>query len=113
MKASADGDVEIHDLGSDAVSSSFLRHLQGLAPPGMHRDEVFRYASRGVQFYAPLPKELREASSTLRELYGIYIFLLAAAAFLARGRHRVIMDNLGCVFIMGGIMPPFAVGGKQ
>ena len=54
-----------------------------------------------------------DASSTLRELYSIYIFLLEFAAYLARGRHRVIMDNLGCVFIMGGIVPPFAVGGKQ
>jgi len=22
------------------------------------------------------------------------------------------MDNLGCVFILGGVVPPFAVGGK-
>ena len=99
--------------GADAISSSFLCHLQGIAPPGMRREEVLRYACKGIQFYAPLPREMLDASSTLRELYGIYIFLLAFAAYLARGRHRVIMDNLGCVFIMGGIVPPFAVGGKQ
>ena len=54
-----------------------------------------------------------DASSTLRGLYRIYVFLLAFAAYLARGRHRVIMDSLGCVFIIGGIVPSFAVGGKQ
>jgi len=99
--------------GPDAAASSFLRYLRGKAPPDMQCDEVVRYACRGIQFYAPLPRELLDASSTLRELYGIYIFLTAVAAFLAGGRHRVILDNLGCVFIMGGIVPPFAVGGKQ
>ena len=30
--------------GANAVSSSFLRHLQGIAPPGMRREVVLRYA---------------------------------------------------------------------
>ena len=67
----------------------------------MHRDEVFSYACRKQ---APLPAEMLDASSTPHELYGIYIFSLAAAAYLARGRYQVIMDNFGCVFIMGGMM---------
>ena len=29
------------------------------------------------------------------------------------GWHKVIMDNLGCVFIMGGVVPPFATGGRS
>ena len=49
----------------------------------------------------------------LRELHGIVTFVTAAAHLLVGGRHRVLMDNLGCVFIMGGVVPPFAVGGKQ
>jgi len=79
----------------------------------MQRDVIVKYACRGIHFYAPLPEELLDASSTLSELFGIYIFISAAAAYLAKGRHQVILDNLGCVFIMGGVVPPFAVVGKQ
>ena len=28
-------------------------------------------------------------------------------------RHKVVMDNLGCVFIMGGVVPSFATGGRE
>ena len=80
--------------GADAISSSFLRHLHSMAPPGMRQEEVFRYACKCIQFYAPLPKEMLDASSTLRELYGIYIFLMAFAAYLAKGRHLVIIDEI-------------------
>ena len=39
-------------------------------------------------------------------------FVMAAVALLAGGHHQVVMDNLGCVFITGGVVPPFPVGGK-
>ena len=55
---------------------------------------------------AALPPALRRASSTLRERYGIAVFVTAA-------RFRAFMDNLGCVFVLGGVAPAFAVGGKQ
>ena len=62
---------------------------------------------------APLPEELLTASPTLRELYGVLLFIRAARVLLGRGRHRLIMDNLGCAFILGGVVPPLAVGGKR
>jgi hypothetical protein len=62
---------------------------------------------------AALPEELCSASSTLRELYGLALFIRAVRVLLGRGRHRLVMDNLGCVFILGGVVPPFAVGGKR
>jgi len=61
---------------------------------------------------AALPPHLLDASSTLRELWGIATFITSAAPLLRGGRFRVFMDNLGCVFIMGGVVPAFAVGGK-
>ena len=38
---------------------------------------------------------------------------MAASSLLARGHQRVVMDNLWRVFITGGIVPPFAAGGKR
>jgi hypothetical protein len=49
----------------------------------------------------------------LRELYGIWLFISAVARLLAGGRHLVVMDNLGCIFILGGVLPAFALGGRQ
>jgi hypothetical protein len=43
-----------------------------------------------------------ETSSTLRELFGIYQVLCAIAPLLSWGLHKVVMDNLGCVFTGGG-----------
>jgi hypothetical protein len=54
-----------------------------------------------------------ETSSTLRELFGIYRVLRAITPLLSGGRQKVVMDNLGCVFIMGGVVPPFATGARQ
>ena len=70
-------------------------------------------ARRGIEFMAALPPALRRASSTLRELYGIAVFITAVLPLLRGGRFRVFMDNLSCVFILGGVAQPFAVGGKQ
>jgi hypothetical protein len=74
---------------------------------------ILKRAHDGLEFMAPLPPDLIDASSTLRELFGVVLFIRAVRVFLGRGRHRLIMDNLGCVFILGGVVPPFAVGGKQ
>ena len=61
---------------------------------------------------AALPRHLLAASSTLRVLYGVDLAISALAHLLRGGRHKVVMDNLGCVFIMGGVVPPFATGGR-
>ena len=44
-------------------------------------------------------------SSTLRELYGIVAFIAAVAPLLCGRRNRVLLDNLGCVFILGSVVP--------
>ena len=66
----------------------------------------------GIEFMAALPQHRLEASSTLRELYGVDLAISAMAHLLRGGRHKVVMDNLGCVFIMGGYVPSFATGGR-
>ena len=99
--------------GAAAASSVLAAALAALAPAGVSRRLVLRQAQRGLQFMAALPAELLEASSTLRELFGILAVVSAVAHLLVGGRHRVVMDNLGCVFIMGGVVPAFAVGGKR
>ena len=99
--------------GLAAAASSLVAALRALAPGRLARQHVERQAKAGLQFMAALPAHLLDASSTLRELYGIATFVAAVAHLLRGGRHRVLMDNLGCVFIMGGVVPPFAVGGKQ
>jgi hypothetical protein len=102
----------IYVSGLAAASSALVAALMALAPRGVSRRSVVRQARRGLEFMAALPSALLEASSTLREMHGIVVAVEAVAHLLAGGRHRVIMDNLGAVFINGGVVPSFAVGGK-
>ena len=123
--SSVDGDIasDASDTGVGAFistapgpasgPSALLRALLDRAPAGMSATAVESAARRGIEFMAALPPALRQASSTLRELYGIAVFIMAVLPLLRGGRFRVFMDNLGCVFILGGVAPPFAVGGKQ
>ncbi len=74
----------------------------------MSASEVSRYAQWGIEFVAPLPPVLLAASSTLRELFGVWRFLHAVQSLLRGGRHLLVLDNLGCVFILGGAIPTFA-----
>ena len=94
------------------TASTLVAALLALAPAGLTRRMVGRRARRGIEFMAALPQHLLAASSTLRELYGVDLAISAMAHLLRGGRHRVVMDNLGCVFIMGGVVPPFATGGR-
>jgi len=118
--ASVDGDIasDASDTGVGAflsatsTPSSLFRTLLARAPDGMTRTMVASLLRRGIEFMAPLPQHLLAASSTLRELWGIATFIDAMGTLLRGGRFRVFMDNLGCVFILGGVVPAFAVGGK-
>ena len=121
--SSVDGDIasDASDTGvgafvctrhGDPASSCLLRGLAAMAPAGFAMAAVVSYAQRGLEFAAPLPAELLSASSTLRELFGVARFILAAAHLLRGGRFRLFLDNLGCVFILGGVIPAFAQGGR-
>jgi len=87
--------------------------LQAMLPKGFFRRAVMRYARNGIEFSTHLSSRQRLMSSTHREMYGLVAFIVAVAVLLAKGTHRVVMDNLGCVFILGGRVPEFAAGGKQ
>ena len=93
------GAVTFVDAASVAASA-FVAALVALAPAGLSRRAVVRRARRGVEFLAALPQHLLEASSTLREL------ISASAHLLRGGRRKVVMERLGCVFIMGGVVTP-------
>ena len=99
--------------GPEAASSSVIRALRRVAPEGVSQDELVARARRGIEYMTSFPALVRDDSSTLRELWGVLAFVTAASSLLAGGHHRVVMDNLGCVFITGGLVPPFAVGGKR
>ena len=92
--------------GPEAAASSLVAALRAVAPRGMTRTEVVRRARRGIELVAAFSAAVMTLSSTHRELYGLAIFVSAAAVFLGYGRHQLIMDNLGCVFILGGYVPP-------
>ena len=122
--ASVDGDIssDASDVGvgavvstrhSDPAASGLLRALAAGAPAGFSMSAVVAHARGGLEFARPLPAYLLGASSTLRELFGIAAFIAAVAHLLRGGRFRVFLDNLGCVFIMGGVVPEAAIGGRQ
>lgn len=97
----------------EAAASSLIAALQQRGPVGVSRTEVLGRMQAGIEFMYPFPTGLEDESSTLRELWGVAHFVFLACLLLAGGRHRLVMDNLGCVLILGGFVPPFAVGGKS
>ena len=99
--------------GREAASSSLIAALLAAGPPGLTRETVVRFAADGLRFFAALPADLLDASSTLRELYGVLVFLVAVGHILTGGHHRFIMDNMGCVFILGGLVPASVTGGRE
>ena len=101
--------VEAAALGTSTLVATLLAAAAGQAT----RRLVQRRVRQGIELMKALPRHLLTASSTLRELFGIWTFVSDLAPRLSGGRHRVQMDNLGCVFIMGGVVPSFAVGGKE
>ena len=113
--SSMDGDIasDASDTGigafvrtrhGDPASSSLLRGLAVMAPTGVTMAALADYAQRGLEFVVSLPPELLSAISTLRELFGVACFILAAAHLLRGGRFRLFWDNLGCVYILGGVI---------
>ena len=99
--------------GPEAASSALVAALRRRAPDGVSVRDVIRSARAGLEFAAPLPESLLEASSTLREMFGIWLFISAVSALLVGGRHLVVLDNLGVVSILGGVVPAFARGGRR
>jgi hypothetical protein len=118
-------DGDIYSDASETGSGAYIRTVpasldrsclvQALLArvPGTSPDTVRSYAERGIEFMAALPAEVVGASSTLRELFSITRFIGAIHHLLRGGRFRVFLDNLGCVFILGGVVPSFAVGNRQ
>jgi hypothetical protein len=98
--------------GPEAAASSLVEALRLRAPPGISLREVTRQARRGLEFIAALPADMLEASSTLRELFGIWLFIATVCGLLRGGRHLLVLDNLGCVAILGCVVPAFARGGR-
>ena len=101
--------------GPEAAASSVVQALRPMAPLDVSHDELIERASRGIEFkfmtaFHPL---VRDDCSTLREMWGMLAFVMAAGCVLLKDHKWVVMENLGCVFITGGAATPFAVGGKR
>jgi hypothetical protein len=73
--------------GPDAAASSLVAALLAITLPCMSARTVLRRAERGIEFAAPLPDELLDASSTLCELFEVVLFIRAVRSLLGRGRH--------------------------
>jgi hypothetical protein len=120
--ASVDGDIasDASDVGIGAVlttrhdspeASALLRALAECAPAGFSAIAITSYAQAGIEFARALPDHLLDTSSTLCELFGIAEFVREMGPLLRGGRFHVFLDNLGCVFITGGVVPESAIGG--
>ena len=74
-----------------------------LMPLSMPHDELVQRARRGIEFATAFPPLGRDVRYIRRELWGVLAFIMsAAAAPSSRDTCRVVMENLGCVFITGG-----------
>jgi hypothetical protein len=98
--------------GPEAAASSLVAALRRVGPANLSRASARTRLRAGIEFVFQFPAGLEDESSTHRELWGVVAFILLACSLLAGGRHRLVMDNLGGVLILGGFVPPFAVGGK-
>ncbi len=103
----------IRTLPSSLDRFSLVRDLPVLARvPGALLETVRGYAERGLEFMAALQSQVAGSSSTLRELFSVSRFIRAIAHLLRGGRSRVFLDNLGCVFILGCVVPESTIGNK-
>ena len=109
--ASVDGDMQRIRAHPARRPGSFELPLVARGRGPLSVTEVMSYARRGLEFFYLLPAALLGVSSTLRGLYGITAFTAAVAPQLRGGRFQVYLDNLGCVFILGGVVPEAAIGG--
>ena len=72
-----------------------------------------RMAEDGIEMVGHFPPHIRGGSSTLRELFGVWMFFCAFAGLMHKGRFLLGLDNICCVFILGGILPLSATGHKE
>ena len=71
---------------ASAAASAFVAALVALAPAGLSRRAVIRRARHSFEFMAALQDHLLDASSTLRELYGVDLVISAMEHLLGGGR---------------------------
>ena len=100
--------VDGPEAAASALIEAFRAHCPVVVSAAAARDRL----QAGLEFVFRFHAGLSDESSTLRELWGVAEFVDLACRLLAGGRHRLVMDNLGGVLILGGFVPPFAVGGK-
>ena len=103
--------------GSPSIGVRSLARIKGLiasrerhvrsAPHAGQFDSVTEHDASDTSFVAVTFVEgLAAAPSTdarpiLRELYGVTEVVLSFAPVLRGGGHKIVMDSLGCVFIIG------------
>lgn len=87
--------------------SAFLINLLASAPQGASVGSVTRQASNGIEVYGSFKYQpsVAASSSTHREMFGLLSFLTEIAHLLVGGTYLIDLDNMGCVLILGGVVP--------
>ena len=116
------GKCDASDTGCGGWLSISDRPLQGsvlynnlLRVPvlGLSVRRARRHAQDGLEMVAAFPSHIASGSSTLRELYGVGRYFCTFAILMRSGHFLLGLDNICCVFILGGVVPLSATGGKE
>jgi hypothetical protein len=59
-----------------------------------------------IEMAGHFPSHIKGGSSTLQELFGVWMIFVAFASLMRKGRFLLGLDNIYCVFILGGGPPP-------
>jgi hypothetical protein len=94
-------------------SGLLVQRLQAGPRRGYTLHQARRLAEEGIEMVGHFPPYIANGSSTLRELFGVWMYFVAFASLMQHGRFLLGLDNICCVFILGGVLPLSATGNKE
>ena len=113
VDASASGWGGWASLSNVTVRAARSRFVAALEAGCRSVRAACQLAWRGVEAVGAFPADILEGSSTLREMYGLWQFLLAVLPIIRGCRILLGMDNLCSVLALGGVVPLSATGDKE
>ena len=95
------------------VSCLLVQRLQAGPHRGYTLHQARHLAEEGIEMVGQFPPYIANGSSTLRELFGVWMYFVAFASLMQHCLFLLGLDNICCVFILGGVLQLSATGNKE
>jgi hypothetical protein len=93
--------------------SLLISRLQSNPKKGISVRRACRMAEDGIEMVGHFPLSIAAGSSTLRELFGVWMYFTTFVQLMRCSRVLLGLDNICCVFILGGVLPLSATGNQE